>query len=72
MGGLIPEYDTVTKISIVPRSSGAGGLTFFSPLEDRIDNGECIVNTVCVIVRWCIEEGEVSMNVIDLKIYVVV
>ena len=38
VGGLIPEYDTVTKISIVPRSSGAGGLTFFSPLEDRIDN----------------------------------
>jgi cell division protease FtsH len=38
VGGLMPEYDTVTKISIVPRSSGAGGLTFFSPLEDRIDN----------------------------------
>lgn len=38
VGGLMPEYDTVTKISIVPRSSGAGGLTFFSPLEDRLDN----------------------------------
>lgn len=38
VGGLMPEYDTVTKISIVPRVSGAGGLTFFSPLEDRIDN----------------------------------
>mmetsp|Transcript_27540 Transcript_27540/g.27762 ORF Transcript_27540/g.27762 Transcript_27540/m.27762 type:complete len:863 (-) Transcript_27540:221-2809(-) len=38
VGGLLPEYDTVTKISIVPRSSGAGGLTFFSPLEDRLDN----------------------------------
>lgn len=38
MGGLLPEYDTVTKISIVPRTSGAGGLTFFSPLEDRLDN----------------------------------
>merc|ERR1711965_219190 len=37
-GGLLPEYDTVTKISIVPRVSGAGGLTFFSPLEDRLDN----------------------------------
>jgi cell division protease FtsH len=34
----MPEYDTVTKISIVPRTSGAGGLTFFSPLEDRLDN----------------------------------
>jgi cell division protease FtsH len=38
VGGLMPEYDTVTKISIVPRASGAGGLTFFSPLEDRLDN----------------------------------
>jgi len=38
VGGLMPEYDTVTKISIVPRTSGAGGLTFFSPLEDRLDN----------------------------------
>jgi cell division protease FtsH len=38
VGGLMPEYDTVTKISIVPRVSGAGGLTFFSPLEDRLDN----------------------------------
>ena len=38
VGGLLPEYDTVTKISIVPRVSGAGGLTFFSPLEDRVDN----------------------------------
>lgn len=38
VGGLLPEYDTVTKISIIPRSNGAGGLTFFSPLEDRVDN----------------------------------
>jgi len=38
VGGLMPEYDTVTKISIVPRVSGAGGLTFFSPLEDRVDS----------------------------------
>eukprot|EP00981_Chlorochromonas_danica_P006339 scaffold1365_cov163-Ochromonas_danica.AAC.29 len=38
VGALMPEYDTVTKISIIPRVSGAGGLTFFSPLEDRVDN----------------------------------
>ena len=31
VGGLMPEYDTVTKISIVPRVSGAGGLTFSLP-----------------------------------------
>jgi cell division protease FtsH len=37
VGGLMPEYDVVTKISITPRVSGAGGLTFFSPLEDRLE-----------------------------------
>jgi cell division protease FtsH len=37
VGGLMPEYDVVTKISITPRTSGAGGLTFFSPLEDRLE-----------------------------------
>ena len=49
VGGLIPEYDTVTKISIVPRTSGAGGLTFFSPLEDRVDNVVTRYDTVYTI-----------------------
>eukprot|EP00871_Galdieria_phlegrea_P003763 jgi/Galph1/4388/GphlegSOOS_G3053.1 len=39
VGALCPNYDQVLKISIVPRG-GAGGLTFFSPLdESRIENG---------------------------------
>jgi len=38
VGALIPDYDQVAKISIVPRG-GAGGLTFFAPNEDRIDSG---------------------------------
>ena len=29
-GALIPDYDQVQKISIIPRSNGAGGLTFSS------------------------------------------
>ena len=51
VGGLLPEYDTVTKISIVPRSSGAGGLTFFSPLEDRLDN----------VVTWHYLESQIAV-----------
>ena len=38
IGALMPEYDPVQKISIVPRGS-AGGLTFFAPSEDRLESG---------------------------------
>lgn len=38
VGGLMPEYDPVTKISIVPRGN-AGGLTFFAPSEERLESG---------------------------------
>merc|ERR1712157_321003 len=39
VGALIPDYDQVQKISIVPRSNGAGGLTFFAPQEGRLETG---------------------------------
>ena len=35
-GALLPDYDQVQKISIIPRTNGAGGLTFFSPQENRM------------------------------------
>ena len=38
IGALMPEYDPVTKISIVPRGA-AGGLTFFAPSDERLDSG---------------------------------
>jgi cell division protease FtsH len=38
VGALMPEYDLVAKISIVPRG-GAGGLTFFAPSEERLESG---------------------------------
>lgn len=38
VGALIPDYDQVAKITIMPRG-GAGGLTFFAPNEDRVDSG---------------------------------
>merc|ERR1712224_1083160 len=39
VGALMPDYDQVQKISIIPRSSGAGGLTFFAPSEGRLESG---------------------------------
>jgi cell division protease FtsH len=38
-GALVPDYDQVQKISIIPRSNGAGGLTFFAPQEARLESG---------------------------------
>ncbi|ERN41527.1 ATP-dependent metalloprotease FtsH [Rubidibacter lacunae KORDI 51-2] len=37
-GALMPDYDPVQKISIIPRGA-AGGLTWFTPSEDRLDSG---------------------------------
>lgn len=39
LGALMPDYDQVQKITIIPRSNGAGGLTFFSPNESRLESG---------------------------------
>jgi len=39
VGALIPDYDQVQKVSIIPRSNGAGGLTFFAPQEGRLEAG---------------------------------
>jgi len=39
VGALVPDYDMVQKISIIPRSNGAGGLTFFAPQESRLESG---------------------------------
>lgn len=38
VGSLMPEYDLVAKISIIPRGQ-AGGLTFFAPSEERLESG---------------------------------
>ncbi|MBW4623459.1 MAG: ATP-dependent zinc metalloprotease FtsH3 [Cyanosarcina radialis HA8281-LM2] len=38
VGALMPDYDPVQKISIIPRGR-AGGLTWFTPSEDRLDSG---------------------------------
>ncbi|KZR62412.1 ATP-dependent zinc metalloprotease FtsH3 [Prochlorococcus sp. MIT 1303] len=38
VGALMPDYDSVQKISIIPRGQ-AGGLTFFTPSEERMESG---------------------------------
>ena len=38
VGALMPDYDPVQKISIIPRGQ-AGGLPFFTPSEERMESG---------------------------------
>merc|ERR1712151_773920 len=39
MGLLQPNYDMVTKVTIIPRTNGAGGFTLFTPPEERLESG---------------------------------
>jgi len=39
MAALTEGYDTVAKLTIIPRSNGAGGFTLFTPSEDRMESG---------------------------------
>mmetsp|Transcript_25058 Transcript_25058/g.84230 ORF Transcript_25058/g.84230 Transcript_25058/m.84230 type:complete len:679 (+) Transcript_25058:59-2095(+) len=39
MAALTPGYDDVAKVTIIPRSNGAGGFTLFTPSEDRMESG---------------------------------
>jgi len=38
-GALTPDYDMVTKVTILPRTNGAGGFTLFTPPEERLESG---------------------------------
>jgi len=39
MAAMLQDYDSVTKVTIIPRSNGAGGFTLFTPSEDRMESG---------------------------------
>jgi cell division protease FtsH len=39
MGLLSPDYDLVTKVTIIPRTNGAGGFCLFTPTEERAASG---------------------------------
>merc|ERR1719161_832853 len=47
MGLLTPDYDMVTKVTIVPRSGGAGGFTLFTPPEERLETGMYTKKYLC-------------------------
>jgi cell division protease FtsH len=47
MGLLTPDYDMVTKVTIVPRSNGAGGFTLFTPPEERMESGMYSYKYLC-------------------------
>merc|ERR1711924_254628 len=59
VGALLPDYDSVTKISIVPRGA-AGGLTFFAPSEEGLESGlytrSYLENQMCVALGGRIAE----------------
>merc|ERR1719149_293249 len=38
-GALTPDYDMVTKVTILPRTNGAGGFTLFTLTEERLESG---------------------------------
>lgn len=61
----MPEYDAVTKISIVPRGN-AGGLTFFAPSEERLESGlysrTYLENQMCVALGGRIAEELIFGN----------
>jgi len=39
MGLLTPDYDQVNKVTILPRSNGAGGFTLFTQSEEQMGSG---------------------------------
>merc|ERR1719161_2856781 len=47
MGLMTPEYDMVTKVTIIPRSGGAGGFTLFTPPEERLESGMYSYKYLC-------------------------
>merc|ERR1712216_161460 len=51
VGALMPEYDPVAKITIIPRG-GAGGLTFFTPSEERLESACTAARTWRTSWRW--------------------
>lgn len=47
MGLMTPDYDMVTKVTIIPRTNGAGGFTLFTPPEERLESGMYTKSYLC-------------------------
>merc|ERR1712139_462125 len=63
MGLLTPDYDMVTKVTIVPRSGGAGGFTLFTPPEERLESGMYSKKYLCAQLAVALG-GRVSEEII--------
>ncbi len=52
MAALTPNFDNITKVTILPRTSGIGGFVAFTPSEERSENGlytqEYLKSQLCV------------------------
>merc|ERR1719169_10835 len=46
-GLLTPNYDMVTKVTIIPRTNGAGGFTLFTPSDERLESGMYTKKYLC-------------------------
>ncbi len=55
VGALLPDYDPVQKVTIVPRGR-AGGLTWFLPSEDRMQSRTYLQNQMAVALGGRIAE----------------
>jgi cell division protease FtsH len=55
VGALMPDYDPVQKVSIIPRGN-AGGLTWFVPSEDRLSSRSYLQNQMAVALGGRIAE----------------
>merc|ERR1711924_427384 len=60
MGLLTPDYDMVTKVTIVPRTNGAGCFTLFTPSEERLESGmyskKYLESQLAVALGGCVAE----------------
>lgn len=71
IGALLPEYDPIAKISIIPRGQ-AGGLTFFAPSEERLESGlysrSYLENQMAVALggRSVLHFGDLLLNIPNL------
>merc|ERR1712032_1397209 len=60
MGALTPDYDMVTKVTVIPRTNGAGGFTLFTPSEERLESGMYSIGMAPV--AWETPEGNGMMQ----------
>merc|ERR1712050_514945 len=69
MGLLTPEYDMVTKVTIIPRANGAGGFTLFTQSEEQMETGMVTKKYLCAQLSVALG-GRVAEEIVYGKEYV--